>query len=57
MGATGWGWSSNSLAFQSNWTVFTPGSCTIDTRTALPSCLSSAITLSVKPLTACFAPQ
>ena len=37
--------------------MFTAGICTTVMRTLLPSCISSVRTDSVKPLTACLAPQ
>ena len=46
---TGWYLWSNRLRAQSNWMVFMPGICSIDTVMREPACSSSARSASVKP--------
>ncbi len=57
IGGTGIGCLLILLRFQSNWGVFRPGSCTMQSLTLLFSCASSVITDSVNPFTACLDPQ
>jgi len=57
MGATGMGCLGILLRFQLNWGVLSPGSWIMQNLTLLFSCMSSVMIDSVKPLTACLAPQ
>jgi len=57
IGGTGCAFSAIRLRAQSNWGVFTAGSCTMVTRIRLPSCASSDRKASVNARAANFAAQ